>query len=67
MTMTHGGKRANQTGRPRKYQPKPGERRRAIWIIATPEEVALIAHNLSISSRKDVLLQAAREKSPSLP
>jgi hypothetical protein len=53
-----GGRRKNQTGRPPIRHLKPEERRRAIWIIATPAEVKLINVYLSVDDRKEVLLQA---------
>lgn len=55
---TWGGRRKNQTGRPPVRHLKPDEKRRAVWIVATPEEIALINEFLSVDHRKEVLLQA---------
>jgi hypothetical protein len=53
-----GGRRKNQTGRPPIRHLKPDEKRRAVWIIATSDEIELINEYLSVDYRKEVLLKA---------
>lgn len=49
-------------GRPVTRRLKRNERRRAVWIIATPEEQALINSGLTPDERKLILLQAVVAK-----
>lgn len=54
-----GGRRKNQTGRPPVRELQPGERRRAVWIIATDAEMAEI-NAIPVDERRTRLLQRAR-------
>lgn len=58
---TWGGKRKNQTGRPSR-ELKPGEKRRAVWIVGTKDEQSLINDGLTTDERKLILLQAVVAK-----
>lgn len=52
---TWGGRRKNQTGRPPVRELLPGERRRAVWIIATDAEMAEI-NAIPVDERRARLL-----------
>ena len=54
-----GGRRKNQTGRPPVRELQPGERRRAVWIIATDAEMAEI-NAIPVDERRMRLLKRAR-------
>lgn len=62
---SHGGRRkpgpGKKLGRP-SVTLKRGQKRRAVWIIATPEEQDLINTGLTTDERKLILLQSVVAK-----